>query len=742
MEKNITDNRDIREIDEILFGIYSAEEIKKLAVCEITSSKLCGSDKNTGYGTVYDPRMGTIENGKQCETCLGTVWGCPGHFGYITLNECIIHPLHYKRVVDFLRSFCIKCYKSLITEDQIILNNFNRLLGVKRFTKILEKLEKIDICPHCTQPQPDIKYTATDNSIAMVYKQKDKEKNKISIVLPVDEIKNIFDNISISDVKLLGFNPDLMHPKNLILTVFPVIPTACRPYIISESNMCDDDLTIQLVEIIKANNHLKVEDGVPVSETKRQKYIQSVKFRIATFYNNSCLAPDTPVLMWDGTTKRADEIEVDDELVGDDGEKRNVLYTCSGSDDMYEITQKKGDTYIVNKEHYLTLKYSEHKKISWLNPSKSNDRPLGSYNLKWFDPEINNTRTKSIKITETKNKKDALSEIRDFCSNIDSNNIFDIKVKDYVKLSKSTRQRLYGLKLGKPINWDHKDVSIDPYLLGLWLGDGNSSGKGFTTEDTEILDYWKKWANNNDADIVLYAHKINNSTRDIKFNYHEYQINDPEEYRPDIHYGIKSIFNQGTQRTNPSPLKKLLNDLNLVNNKHIPNDYLYNDSETRLKLLAGIIDTDGYVYNNGRCIEIIQCEKRKDFIYQVYFLTKSLGFYSSINKKNVIFENKNFPCYRVYISGFGLSKIPTILEKKKCNDSLKDCLISKLDFKYLGKGEYNGFGVNGNHRFLLGDFTFVHNSGKAKHSTNGRVIKGLKERLTGKHLCSQEVTAY
>ena len=287
MERNKNDDRDIRELDEIMFGIYSAEEIKKLAVCKIDSSKLCSSDKNTGYGTVYDPRMGTIENGVICETCLGTSWTCPGHFSYIELNESIVHPLHYKRVVDFLKCFCTKCFKLLITEDQVNLNNFNRVLGVKRFTKILEKLEKIDMCIHCSQPQPDIKYTATDNSISMVYKQKDKDKSKVSIILPVDEIKNIFDNISLEDVKLLGFNPDFMHPRNLILTVFPVIPTSARPYIVSESNICDDDLTIQIVEIIKANNHLKIEDGVPISETKRQKYVQSLKFRIATFYNNS-----------------------------------------------------------------------------------------------------------------------------------------------------------------------------------------------------------------------------------------------------------------------------------------------------------------------------------------------------------------------------------------------------------------------------------------------------------------------
>ena len=277
MDKSKNDTRDIREIDEIAFGVYSAEEIIKISVCKVDSSKICSADKNTGYGTVYDPRMGTIENGKICETCQSNSWVCPGHFGYISLNEPVIHPLHFKRVVDFIKCFCIKCFKLLITEEQINLNNFNRLLGVKRFNKILEKLEKIDMCCHCSQPQPDIKYTATDNSISMVYKQKDKDKTKVSIVIPVEEIKNIFDNISNDDVKLLGFEPSLMHPRNLILTVFPVIPVCARPYIISESNICDDDLTIQIVEIIKANNHLKIEDGVPISETKRQKYIQSLK---------------------------------------------------------------------------------------------------------------------------------------------------------------------------------------------------------------------------------------------------------------------------------------------------------------------------------------------------------------------------------------------------------------------------------------------------------------------------------
>lgn len=277
---------EIKEIDEIHFGVYSPDEIRNMAVCKVTSSKLCCSDKNSSYGTVYDVRMGVIENGMNCATCHGTVWNCPGHFGYIEFNEPILHPLYFKQIVSFLRCFCLKCYKLLITKEQVILNNYHKSKGVKRFNKILEKLEKNDMCIHCSYPQPNIKFSTADSNVYMIYK--DKEHGKVSIPLQVMEIKKIFDNISDEDVKLLGFNPEMMHPRNLIFSAFPVIPTACRPYIITEGNMCDDDLTIQLVEIIKANNHLEQKkDGTQLTDTKKQKFLQTLKFRVATFFNNS-----------------------------------------------------------------------------------------------------------------------------------------------------------------------------------------------------------------------------------------------------------------------------------------------------------------------------------------------------------------------------------------------------------------------------------------------------------------------
>lgn len=531
-----------------------------------------------------------------------------------------------------------------MTEDQIKLNNLHRLKGIKRFTKILERLEKIDMCSHCSHPQPDIKHTISDNVISMVYK--DKEKGKISIVLQVNEIRKIFDNVSVGDVKLLGFNPDLVQPKNLILTVFPVIPTCCRPYVISENNVCDDDLTIQLVEIIKANNHLEQQDGIQLSDTKKQKHLQSLKFRISTFYNNSCLAPDTPVLMWDGSIKRADEVEWGDELIGDDGKKRTVQTVCCGEDEMYEISQKNGDSYTVNSNHYLTLKFPEQKEISWVEPTK--DNPNGSWLMKLIDNET--FQINDVIYTVKSNKDETFKEISEAKSKIKDettfSDIFDIKVKDYLKLPRHVTERLRGIKLDRSISWDEKKVlTDDPYLFGIEL------------------------------------------------------------------FGI-------------------IND-----NKYIPDNILHNDETVRLELLAGIIDSFGtfigyeiYINSSGT--------KREKRMNQIDFLAKTLGLNSLMRKH---YDSLDVLQIELIISGKDIKKIPSRMKINECHNasllySTFECddNCSMIDVKPIGKGKYNGFIIDKNHRFLLGDFTITHNSGKAKHSTNGRAIKGIKERLTGK----------
>ena len=689
-------SNEIQEIGKIIFGIYSPEEIKKMAVVEINSTKL------SGIGSVYDERMGGIDNIKTCVTCDMDTKSCPGHFGYINLNEHIIHPLYYKMVVNFLRCFCIKCYNILIIKEQLELWDFTKYKRDKRFNRILEKIEKVDICCHCFYHQPKISHNIQDNNIIMIYKEKNKQKTMVNIT--VEEIERIFDNILDTDMELLGFDTSLIHPKNLILSVFPVLPPIARPFVMADGNICDDDLTNQIIEIIKANNHLLYEEGVPIREDKKQKYLQSLKFRISTFYNNSngrakhstngrsikglkeritgkeglirnnllgkrCVKYDTPVLLWNGKIKRADEIIIGDIIIGDDGNKRTVQDVCSGEDNMYTIKQNKGDDYVVNSEHTLTLKYCSHKTVSYRKSSKR-------HIIKWFD--INTFREKSKKFQN-------IEELEIFSKTINDCDVFDIPVKDYLTLPSESKRCLMGFKLSTSIKWDYKQVSLDPYILGMWLGDGNSRGRGFTSNDKELVDYWKLWASQNNSEITP---TVNNGTG--------------------IHYGVK-----GT-RNGKNILKTLLKEYNLVDNKHVPEDYIYNDKNTRLSILAGIIDTDGSVESCGKMIVITQWKEHSRIIDGINLISKSLGFRTSIYDRKVSCvhkgEKKNSIALILTISGSGVEEIPTLLLRKKCYTSeIRDANSYKIEVIPYGVDKYNGFELDGNNRFLLGDYTVTHN---------------------------------
>lgn len=71
---------------------------------------------------------------------------------------------------------------------------------------------------------------------------------------------------------------------------------------------------------------------------------------------SGCFAMNTPILMWNGTTKFSQDIQIGDEVVGDDLKKRKVLDICSGEDELYLIRQLNAMDYIVNSKHELVVK--------------------------------------------------------------------------------------------------------------------------------------------------------------------------------------------------------------------------------------------------------------------------------------------------------------------------------------------------------------------------------------------------
>tara|TARA_B100001248_G_C27398526_1_gene467746 strand:+ start:3990 stop:6692 length:2703 start_codon:yes stop_codon:yes gene_type:complete len=263
------------DLNKIEFGIYSTEEILKLSVCEVNSVKLSGDN------SVYDKRMGVLELHETCPTCNQGSKYCVGHFGHIKLNEAVLHPLYYKLILSILKCICYKCSKLLLSRDKLYLNNLLKNNGSQQFYSIVKKMDKIDTCDCCDTLQPKYIFQTTEKQIYMIFKING-EVTRIPMF--ENEIYKLISNISDDDLKLLGIFSKNFHPKNLIINTLLVLPPVSRPYVLADTVTCDDDLTLQYCEIIKANNQI---GNNKTSDFKKQKFIQMLKFRIRSLFDNS-----------------------------------------------------------------------------------------------------------------------------------------------------------------------------------------------------------------------------------------------------------------------------------------------------------------------------------------------------------------------------------------------------------------------------------------------------------------------
>jgi DNA-directed RNA polymerase beta' subunit len=259
------DVNNVTQITAIRFGIQSDADIVNRSVCVVNKPSLVVEE-----GSVYDPKLGCIDNETRCETCKENVWKCTGHFGHIELNVPVI--VFYKYAVTMLKVFCFKCSRLLCTRSEL------EIQGIKGFDRVLNHLAtKVGFCGHCNSSQPEIKYDTSDNIITAVYKFKTSVE---STVVKPETIKMIFDNVPNEDVEILGVDVKMFHPKNLVLTKFPVIPICCRPRMVTPDNVSDDDLSISLAEIVKLNNTLQ-------KDTTNDKTRNTLKFKILTYCDNS-----------------------------------------------------------------------------------------------------------------------------------------------------------------------------------------------------------------------------------------------------------------------------------------------------------------------------------------------------------------------------------------------------------------------------------------------------------------------
>jgi hypothetical protein len=109
-------------------------------------------------------------------------------------------------------------------------------------------------------------------------------------------------------------------------------------------------------EINKNSNHKCDESVVKTLKLLDQDTKPCPSCKVPVYKISGCFSPETKVLMFDKSLKRADEIAIGHQLVGDDGKKRTVLNIMNGESKMYRIKQLKGLSYKVNEYHKLVCK--------------------------------------------------------------------------------------------------------------------------------------------------------------------------------------------------------------------------------------------------------------------------------------------------------------------------------------------------------------------------------------------------
>lgn len=348
-----------------------------------------------------------------------------------------------------------------------------------------------------------------------------------------------------------------------------------------------------------------------------------------------CHAKGYGILMYDGTIKKVEDIVVGDRVMGDGGTPRTVLELHNGIDDMYEIRPLKGKPFIVNKGHIMSM-----------------------YRLK-------------------DKRKDGPS-------------IEEVSIGEYIKFAPYHKTIL---KLRRPNGFDFeeskKNMPLDPYFLGLCLGDGSiTSSLSITTQRQEIVEYLYSFVKQYNMYIRVAEKKGTNNKS-------------------------KSYFLSKGCGRGGNPIINAIKDIGLYNrksgDKFIPIQYLTSNKENRYKLLAGFLDTDAYYNKSGKGYEY--CSKSETMMKQFVLLCRSLGLLCSGYSCKLVDGVKY---YRTGIYG-NLENIPVRVGIRKGANRIinKNPYVVGFKVEYVGKGEYYGFTTDGNHLYLDEQCFIHHNSGKS-----------------------------
>lgn len=377
------------------------------------------------------------------------------------------------------------------------------------------------------------------------------------------------------------------------------------------------------------------------------------------FLEGKCFSPGTLIRGENGRIMEIDQVQVG-MLIPTMAGLRRVKAIHKGRSPMYRVDQKRGMSYTVNEGHLLMLT---------CNHDFSKEHTKGSYH--------------------------------------------SVPVEQFKDISNSVRLLGYRSAMDLP----DAELPIDPYIFGVWLGDGCHKHARLTI-------------NVNDQSIV-----------DTLVN--KYPMASVKSYKPGAQTIVLSTHRKVAFKR-PNAFLNSLRMMGVYGNKHIPDAYLQASLQQRLSLLAGILDTDGYA--NHCCYEITLASKL--LFNGVIDLAQSCGFTCNPTTKKV--NGKTY--FRTTIVG-DVSAIPLKVTKKRDAITItkSDRSKSPLSVSPVGEGEYIGFELDSElelgRQFFLADNTVVHNSSTGRlgidiHATAGKGDVGFCGYWTLEISVKQPVRVY
>lgn len=176
---------------------------------------------------------------------------------------------------------------------------------------------------------------------------------------------------------------------------------------------------------------------------------------ILTHNSGKCIMKGTEILMYDGSLRKVEDIHVGEQVMGDDSTPRTVLETHSGNDTMFTVTHKTGESYTVNSQHILSLKWDIEKSMVKM--------PNGKIKIEWFDKDDIKVHKKYFGPIHT-------TKAQRFYDGIDDDLYVDIPIGDFMKLNKYYRRHLCGYTTA--VQFPEKILPVDPYTFGGQIAKG------------------------------------------------------------------------------------------------------------------------------------------------------------------------------------------------------------------------------------------------------------------------------